>query len=87
MRLPVRAPDVRAARNALLALRQALAAGEEPCVSGLALASCLLNDLQGPLYRPCPGGDVVQLADEARTALATHQRQRVGQSGGGQLPV
>ena len=63
VRLPVRTPDVRAARDALLALRHALAAGEEPCVPGLALASCLLNDLQGPLYRPCPGGDVVQLAD------------------------
>jgi hypothetical protein len=73
--------------DALLALQRALAAAEGPCVPGLALASCLLNDLQGPLYQPCPGGDLAQLADEARTALAAHQRQRAGQVGGGQLPV
>lgn len=87
VRLPVRTPDVRAARDALLALRQMLAAGEELCVPGLALASCLLNDSQGPLYQPCPGGDLAQLAHEARTALAAHPAQRPGQARGGQLPI
>jgi hypothetical protein len=72
VRLPVRAVDVRAARDALRALRQALTASEAGCLPGLALAACLLNDPQGPLYHPCSGGDIAQLADQATRALNAH---------------
>jgi hypothetical protein len=77
-RVPVRAVDVRAARDALAALRQALIASEAPCVRGLALASCLVNDSQGPLYRSCAGGDVAQLADNATGALGAQRGERTG---------
>jgi hypothetical protein len=82
-RIPVRAVDVRAARDALGALRRALTTCETPCVRGLALASCLLNDFQGPLYRSCARGDVAQLADEATGVLAADQHHRAGSVGSG----
>jgi hypothetical protein len=85
-RVPVRAVDVRAARDALGALRQALIAPEASCVRGLALASCLVNDSQGPLYRSCTGRDVAQLANDATGALAA-QRRHAGPIGSGQLPI
>jgi hypothetical protein len=71
-RIPVRAVDVRAARDALGALRQALTACDAGCLPGLALAACLLNDSEGPLYHSCSRGDIALLADEATRALAAH---------------
>ena len=70
VRIPVRTVDVGAARDALEALRHALVDCEAGGVPGLALAACLLNDPQGPLYHPCSRGGIAQLADEARSALA-----------------
>ena len=70
VRIPVSAVDVRAARDALGGLREALLACEADGLPGLALAACLLNDLQGPLYHPCSRGEIARLADEARSALA-----------------
>lgn len=72
-RIPVRGANVRAARDALGALRQALTASQAGCLQGLALAACLLNDSQGPLYHPCSRGGLAQLADEATSALAAHE--------------
>ena len=68
--LPIRALEVRAAREALLGLRQALEVPGALCAQGVALAACLLNDPCGPLYHPCGGGDIAQLADVATSALA-----------------
>jgi hypothetical protein len=42
-------------------------------LQGLALAACLLNDPEGPLYHPCSRGGLAQLADEATSALAAHE--------------
>jgi hypothetical protein len=73
VRIPVRAVDVRAARDALGGLREALLAGDADGLPGLALAACMLKDPQGPLYHPCSRGEIAQLADEARSALAGRQ--------------
>ena len=73
VRIPVRAVDVRAARDALCGLREALLACDADGLPRLTLAACLLNDPQGPLYQPCNGGAIAQLADEASNALAGRQ--------------
>jgi hypothetical protein len=69
--LPVRALEVRAAHNALAALRQALKDPGAPCVRGVALAACLINDPDGPLYHQT-GADIAQLADVATASLTAH---------------
>jgi hypothetical protein len=79
--LPVRAAEVRGARAELEALRQALAASTAPAVQPIALAACLINDPNGPLYHAWAGADIAQLADRATDALtAPPQRTRRGQS-------
>jgi hypothetical protein len=72
-RIPVRATDIGAARDALGDLRQALLTCEAGSVPGLALAACLLNDPQGPLYHPCGQGEIAELADQATSALAARR--------------
>ena len=84
--LPVRALEVRSARETLQALRQVLTAPGAPCVQGLALAACLLNDHHGPLYDPCTGGDIAQRADVATSALAAQPQRHRDQAGSGQPP-
>jgi hypothetical protein len=60
----------------------ALAKADDPphwrsvCVSGLAVASCLLNDLQGPLYHPAPAATSPSLPTRRR-ALSSPTRQNV----------
>jgi hypothetical protein len=54
----------------LQALRSALHSPAPPCVQGAALAACLLNDPDGPLYRPATGGTIARLADAATSALS-----------------
>ena len=66
--VPVRAFEVRAARASLTALRQALLDPGVPCVRGVALAACLINDPDGPLYRQT-GADIAQLAESATMTL------------------
>jgi hypothetical protein len=66
--VPVRACEVRAARDSLTALRQALLDAGVPSVRGVALAACLINDPDSPLYRQT-GADIAQVAESATTAL------------------
>jgi hypothetical protein len=67
--VPVRVAEVRAARPALEELRDELLSSAAPSLAGLARASCLLDDPQGPLYHACdPGVTLGQLAAEAASA-------------------
>lgn len=70
-RLPVRAPQVKAARVDLDALRQALNNQYTTSVRGLALAACLINDPTGPLYHSHPDTitELAQSAVQYMTAL------------------
>jgi hypothetical protein len=67
--LPVQSEQVRAAEPSLRALRHALQ-GASVCVQGAALAACLLNDPNGPLYHPHADSSIADLADAATAALA-----------------
>jgi hypothetical protein len=67
--LPVQTEQVRAAEPSLRALRHALQSASV-CVQGAALAACLLNDPNGPLYRPRAGSSIADLANAATAALA-----------------
>ena len=84
--LPVRSLEVHAARGALGALRQALAAPGVPCVQGIALAACLIHDPGGPLYHACASGDIGQLARQATVTLTAAPPSPAHQVGRGQPP-
>jgi len=67
--VPVRVAEVIAARTALEDLREALLSSATPSLAGLALAACLLDDPDGPLYHACePGITLGQLAADAAAA-------------------
>jgi hypothetical protein len=72
--LPVQCRDVAAAADALRALRAALHAATSSRVQGIALAACLLNDPDGPLYQAWPDGTIARLADAATSALAVDEQ-------------
>jgi hypothetical protein len=64
--LPVCVSEIRQARPALEALRDALQSGQAPSMSGLALASCLIDDPEGPMYhRSADGPSLSELAQQA----------------------
>jgi hypothetical protein len=67
--LPVRALDIHAARQSLEALRAALHDPAAPCVRGVAIAACLINDRSGPLYQRQSASAIAQLARAATVAL------------------
>jgi hypothetical protein len=67
--LPVQTAAVSRARGDFVALRQALlASSPAPSVRGVAQATCLLNDPEGPVFRHVSGvklADLVNLATDA----------------------
>jgi hypothetical protein len=64
--MPVCSREIIDARAALEALREALMSGDSPAVCGLALASCLIDDPEGPLYhRRADGASLSELARQA----------------------
>jgi hypothetical protein len=67
--LPVQAAEIRAAGEALAALRQTLQDPELASVRGIALAACLITDRNGPLYHCSPGSVIADLATAATAAL------------------
>jgi hypothetical protein len=67
--VPVQVAEVREARGALEGLRDALLSSGAPSLAGLARASCLLDDPEGPLYHARePGVTLAELAVEAAFA-------------------
>jgi hypothetical protein len=74
--LSIRSGEVGGAREELSALRRALVDVAEPPVRGVALAACLINDPDGPLYRSHDGWAISQLARAATAALMA--REAVG---------
>jgi hypothetical protein len=71
--LPVQSSRVREARESLQALRQALQGSSVVCVRGAALAACLLNDPDGPLYQPRADDTIAHLARAATAALSANE--------------
>ena len=76
--LPVCAVEVSAAREALEALRQALQDPAVPSVQGIALAACLINDPDGPLYQRQHEVVITQLAEVTLAALTVGTGQLSG---------
>lgn len=68
--LPVCAGSVLAAADALERLGRALQACDDPPVRGVALASCLINDPDGPLYCRATSHTIAALAGEATAVLS-----------------
>ncbi len=67
--LPVCAGEVRAAREALTELATALQTPAVPAVRGVALAACLINDPEGPLYQRSRSSEIPTLAQGATALL------------------
>ncbi len=67
--VPVHRNAVREARTELLRLAGELAEREHPSPRGVLLATGLLSDGGGPLYRPSSRGALAQAASHARRAL------------------
>jgi hypothetical protein len=64
--LPVCSREIMDARTALEALRETLIGAQAPSVCGLAQASCLIDDPEGPLYhRRADGTSLSELARRA----------------------
>jgi hypothetical protein len=64
--MPVCSREIIDARAALEALREALLCEHALSVCGLARASCLIDDPEGPLYhRPRDGASLIELARQA----------------------
>jgi hypothetical protein len=79
--LPVQSEHVRAAQGPLRALRRALQSSSTGCVQGAALAACLLNDPNGPLYRARAGGSIADLANAATAVIGSATEPRGTPSG------
>jgi hypothetical protein len=73
--LPVQAAEVHAARQPLQHLRAALLDPSTPCIQGVALAACLVNDPSGPLYQRQGGAAITRLAEEATAAMTAPNRR------------
>jgi hypothetical protein len=67
--LPVCVEEVCAARDALVALAGALRAPPVPPVRGAALAACLMNDTDGPLYQRARCGEISAVATDAAAMI------------------
>jgi len=78
--LPVSSLEVRAAWQALEALRRALQDPAVPSVQGVALAACLINDPGGPLYQRQHDNPIADLAEVTIAALTgdTAELSRAG---------
>ncbi len=83
--LPVCVAQVRAARDALEALRQALQDTAVPSVRGVALAASLINDPDGPLHQRRHEITIAPLAEIATEALSVNRAQLASAGDRGQV--